>query len=840
MQPNDRKDLGYLGNEFQKRLVKIFFVDKNFFKDLVSVIDQNMFTDGFLRAVVSNMKEQYEKYETVPSFETMATVLQSKIRNEIDKEQFLALLEELRTLEIDSVDYIKDLSSKFFKQQNIVKVANTILKIAEQGDDNQYEQCVDLLQSALNAGNHNELGNAVFDEINETLSDDYRATIPTGIGKLDEALEGGLGKGELGLIIGPSGFGKSQPLDARIITPTGWKAMGDIKVGDEVIGRDGKPHAVIGVYPQGMRPIYKVSFSNGTSCECDIEHLWAVNTKWQRNSKKYVKGLSKSRDDKYYAPDLTYRIYTLQQIIDQGLRRGVSFNFKVPKCEKIEMQAQPLRVDPYAVGYFLGDGSYNRMSVTMGVKDYTNASALLREALHGDIHDSFYAKRNIWGLNIVGESRRALQELFAGMGNAETKYIPQEYLFNSISNRLSVLQGLMDSDGCANKNGSCEFSSKSKQLALDVQFLVRSLGGYASITEASSSYFNKEKGVRVDCGKRYRVTISMCDEELHLFRLERKQERVKYRGKYANNIYISNVEYAGEKEAQCIMVDSEEHLYLTEDFIVTHNTTVTTAMASHAATYKCDDNLFQGYKVLQIVFEDRIKQIQRKHIGKITGVEAKDLSKPEFIDHVKEILESYPDREMLNKNLRIVRFPSGEITASAIKRYIKKLINTGFKPDLLIVDYFECLEHEKLLNTSTDYEREGKTMRKFEAMAGEMDMAIWIPSQGSRDSINMEIVTMDKVSGSIKKAQIAHVIVSIARSIEDIDNNKATISLLKNRAGKSGKVWNNVDFNNGTCKISTDNTDDYESVAMYGKSKQDENAKLQAEIFKRIQKQANK
>ena len=113
-------------------------------------------------------------------------------------------------------------------------------------------------------------------------------------------------------------------------------------------------------------------------------------------------------------------------------------------------------------------------------------------------------------------------------------------------------------------------------------------------------------------------------------------------------------------------------------------------MAAHAATFKCEHNNFQGFKVLQIVFEDRIKQIQRKHIGRITGIEAKDLSKPGVIDNVRHQLETYADREMLANNLKLVRFPSGELTASHIQRYIKKLINNGFKPDLVIMDYFEC------------------------------------------------------------------------------------------------------------------------------------------------------
>jgi hypothetical protein len=122
----------------------------------------------------------------------------------------------------------------------------------------------------------------------------------------------------------------------------------------------------------------------------------------------------------------------------------------------------------------------------------------------------------------------------------------------------------------------------------------------------------------------------------------------------------------------------------------------------------------------------------------------------------------------------------------------------------------------------------------FEAMAGELDMAFWIPSQGTKDSINLELVTMDKIGGSVKKAQIAHVIMSIARTVEDIDNNKATIAILKNRAGKSGKVFQNVDFNNGTCRISTDNVDEFESLHQRNEKKNELQLATQREIMQQM------
>lgn len=832
----DNKNLGYLGEDFQYKLVHTFMEDKEFFKELSPIVDQNMFTNPNLKVIVGEMKDYYEKREAFPSYSTMGICLNERAYQEHERDIFQAELNKIQNLKTEDSAYIKDLALKFFKQQNIIKTANEILRIAGDGNTSKYEQCVELLNQALTKGTHTEFGSNVFENYNETLSDDYRITIPTGIKKLDVCLEGGLGKGELGVIIGSSSFGKAQPLDSRILTPNGFKLMGEMKVGDYVIGRDGNPHMVSGVFPQGVRPIYKVILSNGTSCECDIEHLWNVNSRFQRRGLKYIKGLSKNKNDKFRLKDDSFKTLSLREIMSKTIKyKNGGYNFKLPMPQPVSFEERKIKFDPYFVGYLIGDGNLSRCGISVGNSDKVIIEKILSPILGEDLHVFYREKRNIWDFMIVGETKQLIKENFE-YKTSESKEIPEEYIFNSIENRIALLQGLMDSDGCANKNGSCEFSSKSEKLALQVQFLVRSLGGFASIDVDSSSYYSKKYGREIDCGKRYRVTISMCHDYIPLFRMERKQERVRYRTKHADELYIANIEYVGEKEAQCIMVDSDEHLYLTEDFIVTHNTSMTTSMAAHAATYKCDNNNYSGYKVLQIVFEDRIKQIQRKHIGKITGFEAKDLSKPDIVEQVKKKLDEYEDKEILKENLRIIRFQSGEYTASDIERFIKKLINNGFKPDLTIIDYFECLNHISDGKSSNEWEKEGKTMRKLESMANEMDMALWIPTQGTRDSVGMELVTMDKAGGSFKKIQIAHIVVSIARTLEDIENNKATIALLKNRAGQSGKVFNNVYFNNGTCIIDTEVDDDFEEMTVneMNKKKIVNVQEMQTKVFKNM------
>lgn len=252
-------------------------------------------------------------------------------------------------------------------------------------------------------------------------------------------------------------------------------------------------------------------------------------------------------------------------------------------------------------------------------------------------------------------------------------------------------------------------------------------------------------------------------------------------------------------------------------------TTFTTAVDAFASTYRCEANNNEGFKVLQIYFEDEDVDIARKHYSKITSTEARMLKRlnDDEREGIAEILERHPDKETIKQNLRLKRFRTGEVSASDIGMFIKRLINAGFKPDLVSIDYFECIAPEKGgYQTDTEWTREGVTMRKLENLAHELDIAIWVPTQGTKDSMNSpEGVRMDQASGSAKKVHVAQLIISIARGIGDIDRNRAVVSILKNRSGKAGKIFNNVHFDNGTCTISCSDTEEYDEVAWEDESK---------------------
>lgn len=448
-----KNTLGYLGVDFQYRLVNAFIERPKFFKDLYTIIDQNMFTEAYLKTIVGVMKEYYQKHDVTASYDMILIKLRDKAYSTDDLQYYEETIGKLRDISTEGIDEVEDMAEKFFKQQNWVRVANTIMRIAGDGDMGKYDECQSLIEQANAIGRHTEETTSPLDNIEEDLTKENIITIPTGVKKLDDTLGGGLDKGKIGLIMGSTSFGK---------------------------------------------------------------------------------------------------------------------------------------------------------------------------------------------------------------------------------------------------------------------------------------------------------------------------------------------------------------------------TSMTTGISAYAASYKCEANNYKGYKVLQIVFEDAPRDIHRKYFSRLTQIETCKINESEqSVNEVRKRLKNHPDFDLIKNNIRIMQLDTGEYSATDIIRIIKKKINEGFKPDMVVVDYLECVNHEKGSGNMQKWEQETKTMRKFENGAKELDIALWLPSQGNRASVSSELVTMDQGSGAFTKQQISQVVISITRSVDDIKNQKATLSILKNRSGSAGIVLNGIEFNNGTCTIKSDDVIDFDSPHDY-------------------------
>lgn len=364
-------------------------------------------------------------------------------------------------------------------------------------------------------------------------------------------------------IVGQAGTGKAQPLTSPILTPKGWTTMGEISPGDYVIGGDGKPTKVLGVYPQGKKPVYRVTFSDGTSTECCDEHLWFTQTQLERGSKRtgQVRSLANIRKTIRYG-------------------RQQKRNHSIPMVKPVEFEPQTVDLDPYLLGVMLGDGSMSQDVVMLTTKD-SQIAAICNEKLNenGDtlnrISDIKYKVKRIQRSNKKAFLVEQLAKLQLLGKKSYEKFIPSNYKYNLPEVRLGVLQGLMDTNGTVTKNGThTSFTSTSNQLARDVQELVQSLGGKATITKRTAQYTYNE--IKKNGKPSYRVSISM-PSDIYPFRLVRKLVRFTPKTKYQPTRYFDKIEPIGEKETQCILVSNAEHLYITNDYIVTHNTLLTLA-----------------------------------------------------------------------------------------------------------------------------------------------------------------------------------------------------------------------------------------------------------------------
>ena len=202
-----------------------------------------------------------------------------------------------------------------------------------------------------------------------------------------------------------------------------------------------------------------------------------------------------------------------------------------------------------------------------------------------------------------------------------------------------------------------------------------------------------------------------------------------------------------------------------------------------------------GYNVLQIFFEDNPKIIQRKHITCWTKIPSKLQSEKK-----EEVLEKL-DKSRTKGRLILEKLPSDSITMNNIKNKIRKLVSEGNKFDMIVLDYIDCVIPSK--SFENEWKGEGAVMRQFETMCTEMDMVGWTAAQGNRSSISSDVVTTDQMGGSIKKAQVGHVIISIAKTLQQKELGLATIAITKSRIGQDGIVFENCKFDNEFLEIDT-------------------------------------
>ncbi|MEY2228105.1 MULTISPECIES: PhoH family protein [Streptomyces] len=360
--------------------------------------------------------------------------------------------------------------------------------------------------------------------------------------------------------------GRAQPVFTKVLTPDGWRPIGDLQVGDLVVGSNGEPTPVLGVYPQGPKDIYRVTAQDGSWTLCCGEHLWTVRT------------ASDKRRDK------PWRVLETKDMIG-NLRAAHARRYELPMLTApVAFPEREVPMDPYALGLLLGDGCLTGSTTPSYATEDEELVRALETALPG------VAARHKGGPDYVlnrvkspgdvvtleNPVTRVMRELDLLGSRSHSKFVPDDYLFNTAEVRLAVLQGLLDSDGgpVTQRDRTCriQYSTTSIVLRDDVIALVQSLGGVAYTRRRAAE--GRKQGTALAAHRRDAHVVEIrLPEDIEPFRLARKRDAYHAAGGGGRPMrFIDSIEPAGREEAVCIQVAAEDSLYVTQDYLLTHNT----------------------------------------------------------------------------------------------------------------------------------------------------------------------------------------------------------------------------------------------------------------------------
>ncbi|MDD2609201.1 MAG: replicative DNA helicase [Giesbergeria sp.] len=561
----------------------------------------------------------------------------------------------------------------------------------------------------------------LMDRIQEMADNPNDITgVPTGFIDLDK-MTSGLQAGDMVVLAARPSMGKAQPLDAQVRTRTGWKAMGQLEVGDALASVDGQASVVTGIFPQGVRPVYRLSFSDGRSAEACAEHLWRVHCRhWPA-----AKVLSTAE---------------MMALLEKKRYQG---RLWIDTANGDFGHHDPLPIDPWVLGAWLGAQG--------GAQPNPLRVELERLRLSGLASDA--------------------------------KFIPRLYLEAQRAVRLDLLRGLLDTDGWVERWGSVRFSTASHQLALDLAELVRSLGGWCSISSKTPHYRNSH-GLRVPGLPAYICHIAHPQPQA-LFLLPEKQARLPLERQRAKRLTISSITPSREAPCQCIAVSHPERLYITNDDVVTHNTAFAINIAENAA-------LHENLPVAIFSMEMSAAQLAVRIVGSMARVDQSHLRNgrvtPEEWPRLTEAIE-----RLRTMGLYIDETPG--LTPSELRANARRLARQlGGKMGLVVVDYLQLMSGSSGGHGENRATELGEISRGLKMLAKELGCPVIALSQLNRSvetrTDKRPMMSDLRESGAIE--QDADIILFIYRddyyNKDSKDQNIAEIIIGKQRNGPTGTV----------------------------------------------------
>ena len=673
--------------EAEKTLLGAMLFNKEIVLDISEILTPDDFyhdINGFIFKAIIDL----EARDITPDLITLTNVI-PRYSKSIPITYIAQLVDGANTA-ANATYYADLIKEKSILRQLINKQTNIINKI----HDNNFETAQELLSEAeqsILAINSREQTNIAHVK---TMLLSYMtglenmkpgiSGVKTPFSRFDYATSG-FQKKDLILIAARPGMGKAQPLYSMIKTFNGWKTMGELKLGDRLASIDGKESFVDGIYPQGEKEIYRVTFSDGRSTCCCGDHLWNVSScKWKHEE----------------------RILTTKEILKKLEIERYQKRMTIPLVNGEFGNKTDLPINPWLLGILIGDGNLTNSSPMSSAGDIEivyDVQNILDDGL-SVVYSGKYDYRIISKETTINPLMKSLRELNLHCCLSYEKFIPQQYLESDKESRMELLRGLLDTDGWVEKSGSVRYSTSSKRLSIDVQYLVRSLGGVCSISEKTPFYIynNERKQGRLH----YICNIRMSNPE-EIFKLKRKKARCTIKRNPV--LTISSVELLGIEQAQCISVSHPSNLYITDNYIVTHNTSFATEMAAYS--------VLNGLTVAFFSIEMPREQILNRIYAQQVRIPLKKFRMGGFESEEWDRINSFSAR--LNKsNLIIEDKPITTLEMRSKCRRIKK----QYGLDLVIIDYLQKISgHKKTENRNHEL---GVISGSLKDMAKEFDVPI--------------------------------------------------------------------------------------------------------------------
>lgn len=580
---------------------------------------------------------------------------------------FQAQFEDFEFIEVNEpLDYLE---TKLKENKQRILLLQTVNKLADLGADDTevaWEYLTEQCDKAINlsAEKPTDIVADAEDRAQKLLEYNNQTRIPTGFKEIDELMYGGLSTvEEFLLIVARTNSGKAQPLWSKILTPSGWVNMGDIQVGDTVIGENNDFGHVVKIFPQGNMGYYRITFDDNSEVDCCDNHLWNVLSADRRHS-----------DNPHYNEVETLEFKYIREHLDN--------NYSIDLSDPVQFDDSSFssddELDPYLLGVILGDGELRDECVRIAnesdqiwgriesiIQDYNcKRSGKHKDYISGVVKSNNFVRDKIIDYGLMGKK-------------SIDKFIPKQFLTAPIDVRVNLLAGLLDTDGYMPlSNGSTwEFDTASEQLAEDFVDLARSLGCFVKIySRHDTSYITDGVKHNANC-----IRHIVGRSKFNPFWYSRKADRYNYviasqeLGPRRFCKKIKSVEYMGETECQCILLDNKSHTYITDGYTVTHNTWVTVKLMESAQK--------AGFPVLYYSPEMQSTYIGARFDTWRDHFKNSDIFRGKYTDEYKRYLKELPKEEIPAFVVEDKDMSDGRTTVRGLETLVKR-----YHTKLLVID----------------------------------------------------------------------------------------------------------------------------------------------------------